>query len=119
MLSDAAFTHGPWGIEEFQNGAIYVGPVRPSGTLGDIIVSFDDRGDYKPEVQARIKANANLIAAAPDMFAKLERAAFIFRTYAELHRAKKTDEGDAKAASNEVLAEEMETVLSKARGETA
>jgi hypothetical protein len=69
-----------------------------------------------PDPQAQ--ANAHLIAAAPDLYAKLEIAATIFREYERLHLAKGTLDGDAKAYRNAQYAEEMEAALAKARGES-
>jgi hypothetical protein len=113
----AAFTPGPWQV---------------GGEWPQIVAIYDQRCVYLAHAETGIgaewvdgnplgrevaQANARLIAAAPELYAKVERAANIFRVYAELHRAKNTPEGDAKAASNEVIAEEMEAVLAKARGE--
>lgn len=118
-IPNAGFTPGPWAVETNTARISVVNPraVRkgPLGGGGRLIAYSPVRLD---SVQAPTAlANARLIAAAPELYAKVERAAFIFRTYAEMHRAKKTDEGDAKAASNDVIAEEMEAALAKARGE--
>jgi len=57
-----------------------------------------------PKVETLAAENARLRKA-------LERAAFIFATYAAVHRGKNTEGAEAKAASNEVLAEEMRAAL--------
>jgi hypothetical protein len=47
----------------------------------------------------------------------LEKAATRFRIYAEMHRGKKTEEGDAKAIANDLMAEECEAALTSYRSE--
>lgn len=64
------------------------------------------------------RADANLIAAAPDLAADLREAAATLRRYEALHRAKGTPESDAKADVNAALAARFEATLAKATGET-
>jgi hypothetical protein len=75
-------------------------------------VSPSDEG-----ASAGTKANAHLIAAAPDMFAVLSLAAAQFRKYADLHAAKGTLDGDEKMATNLRYASLCDAALAKARGE--
>lgn len=62
------------------------------------------------------KANARLIAAAPELLADLEEAAKTLRRYEILHWAKETNESDAKAKVNGDLAARFEKTIDKARG---
>jgi len=57
-----------------------------------------------PKVEALAADNARLRKA-------VDRAAFIFATYAAVHRGKNTEGAEAKAASNEALAEEMRAAI--------
>jgi hypothetical protein len=63
-------------------------------------------------------ANANLIAAAPDLLFDLCEAAETLRKYERLHRAKNTEESTAKAEVNAALAGRLEKTIAKARGES-
>ncbi|MBF0260400.1 MAG: hypothetical protein HQL97_01010 [Magnetococcales bacterium] len=58
--------------------------------------------------------DALLIAAAPDLLEATIHAEETFRRYAEMHRAKGTEEGEAKARHNEELADEMAAAIAKA-----
>lgn len=60
-------------------------------------------------------AEGQMLAAAPALYGGVEKAVKTFRTYAALHKAKGNAEGDAKAAANSQLANELEALLSAAR----
>ena len=57
------------------------------------------------------RANAALIAAAPDLYEALTKAAETFRVYERLHLAKDTPEGIEKAKANARHAEMCEAAL--------
>lgn len=61
--------------------------------------------------------DARLICAAPDLLADLAAAAEILRRYEGYHRAKNTEESNAKAEVNAELAARFEATIAKARGE--
>jgi hypothetical protein len=61
------------------------------------------------------KANANLIATAPELYTELEKCANLLRSY-EAHHLQKGDRD--KADKNRRRAENCERVLAKARGES-
>lgn len=48
------------------------------------------------------------------MVAGLKHAALTFRQYEELHRAKGTIDSDMKAAVNQIAAEQLEEIITKA-----
>jgi hypothetical protein len=65
-------TPGPWGIEVTSDGS-WIGPMRAAGDkVANIVVRVDTDREYKMEVLAEKKANARLIAAAPDLLEALE-----------------------------------------------
>ncbi|SFB74620.1 hypothetical protein SAMN05216344_102208 [Polaromonas sp. OV174] len=59
------------------------------------------------------EANARLIAAAPELLADLREAAATLRRYEALHRAKGTEDSDAKAEVNAALATRFEATIAK------
>ena len=65
------------------------------------------------------KFEADHLAATPaqadagTLVEAVKKAAHVFRTYGEMHRGRRTEEGEAKAIVNELLAEEMEAALSR------
>jgi hypothetical protein len=72
IASLTGFTPGPWKLEEWQNGALYVGFGRVGRDgIDGIIADWPDAGDYGAEGQAVRKANARLIAEAPTLLARL------------------------------------------------
>lgn len=106
-MGEVKFTPGPWsqeGPDEFGDHNI----LHPGDALAIGAVVSNLR---KP---AETLANAHLIAAAPDLYEAVSRAARMFRHYEELHRAKGTKDGDDKAASNAGIAEFCEAALTKA-----
>lgn len=58
-------------------------------------------------------ANQALIAAAPELYEALKKAAETFRVYERLHLAKDTPEGIEKARANAATAEMCEAALSR------
>jgi hypothetical protein len=99
--------------EQRDGGRFYVYVRAPGDITPVALVLSGVEGFGREEGRAR----ALLIAAAPELLEKCTRAAKVFRTYAEMHRGKGTEEGDAKAITNELIAEEIEEVISKARGQ--
>lgn len=96
------FTPGPWGIERTSDSN-WVGVLRPDGKVEEIVMHNSRSFDYKREYVERQDANANLIAAAPDLYAAC--SAFI--------DAWRFDDDEEK---DEAIAD-MLTALAKARGE--
>lgn len=63
----AAPTRGPWGVEVGRSMA-WVGPMRPDGRkVDEVVVSVECGHGYREDFSAQQFANAQLIAAAPDM----------------------------------------------------
>lgn len=64
---EAGHTPGPWGVE-FGTYTLWVGPNQSGRVkLADVVVSMDYGPNYRPEFYARQKANARLLAAAPEL----------------------------------------------------
>jgi hypothetical protein len=99
------FTPGPW---HYLDTDEVVGS-EPDGFPSDTLICGLAGEITEP--------NGNLIAAAPELYAKVEIAAAIFREYERLHLGKGTRDGDAKARRNAQYADEMEAASAKARGE--
>ncbi len=100
-------TPGPWmheGPDHFRDYNI----LHQGDALAVAAVVSNMRPSYE------IKANAKLIAAAPDLLADLQLAATQLRKYETLHRAKETLESLAKAEVNAELAERFERTIAKA-----
>ena len=73
------------------------------------VCAWDDRITEKS-----LSANAHLIAAAPDMYEELECARDVFRFYQSHHEFKG---GTEKAIRNKKIADRIDRLLAKARGE--
>jgi hypothetical protein len=58
-----------------------------------------------------------VFAAAPDMADQLADDARQFRFYEQQHRAKGTPDADAKAEVNREMAERIEALLARAKGQ--
>lgn len=74
-MSNEKFTPGPWNV--FDNGLIFVQPPPDSGTLVIAGCGTSFIGDGGEQAQWQIdrnRANAALIAAAPEMYEALEGA---------------------------------------------
>lgn len=66
-------TQGPWIFEE-ANQIIWVGTPKNNYTkIDEIVLHINQDENYKEEVKEKNRANAKLIAAAPEMLAILER----------------------------------------------
>lgn len=100
-MSETGWTPGPWGIGD-GNEVFAVGAGRSVA-----LVCAHSEGE----------ANAHLIAAAPDLYEALDRAARTFRSYEAMHAEKSSLEGDVKARANAIEAEHCEAALAHARGE--
>jgi hypothetical protein len=98
-------TKRPWYADKLPRKGWYV------ATVGQNVI---DAGAVE-EDDARLIVTA--VNAYDDMVETLQMCAETFRKYEKLHRAKKTPEGDAKAAANHGLAESCEKSLSIAKGE--
>ena len=109
-MSETKFTPGPWKLHP----------------KNDYIFSFkrlDDWENPRPICSPAVvykeneenEANAYLIAAAPDMYEELERARDVFRFYQSHHEFKG---GTDKAIRNKEIADRIDRLLAKARGET-
>jgi len=68
-------TPGPWGVWSHDNDPrhVYVGPVK-GGLCVAAVVSCNAHGVYTPETEARGRADAQLVAAAPELLRYLEIA---------------------------------------------
>lgn len=66
-------TPGPWEVWNHDNDPrhVYVGPVE-GGLCVAAVVSCNAHGVYTPETEARGRADAQLVAAAPDLLEALE-----------------------------------------------
>jgi len=109
---EAKFTPGPWHIDHAidckgEDGYRYV--FSPRGDLGAFIAKIR----LKPWPKEQ-EANARLIAAAPDMYEELECAKDVFRFYQSHHEFKG---GTEKAIRNKEIADRIDRLLEKARGE--
>jgi hypothetical protein len=99
-MSETKFTPGPWRYD-YEDG--YCGEIIAS--TGKTVATFTD----EPSAQ-----DAHLIAAAPDMYEELECARDVFRFYQSHHEFKG---GSEKAIRNKEIADRIDRLLAKARGE--
>lgn len=116
-------TPGPWVIRDKEPVVVHLGPgsrMHVIETCGDetFHIGFASSWVNNPEDAKEAIANANLIAAAPDLLADLELAAETLRRYEALHRAKGTQESLDKADANQALAIRFEATIARAKGET-
>lgn len=96
---------GPWyAVQPEECSGWWVVSTDPEGND-----TIDESGDGGFE-----KETAHLIAAAPDMYEELECARDIFRFYQSHHESK---DGTEKALQNKEIADSIDRVLAKARGE--
>lgn len=110
-MSKNLFTPGPFEIcqDDFDD-SYYIrckGAERHNGFIVERIIAgrIDSKGD------------ADLFAAAPQLYADLQAAAAQLRKYEVLHTLKKTPDSLEKARVNAELAERFESTLAAARGE--
>ena len=94
-------TPGPWEVWNHDNDPrhVYVGPVK-GGLCVAAVVSCNAHGVYTPETEARGRADAQLVAAAPDL---LEFAKAVVRY--------------AGSAGDDYLADKARDVINRATGD--
>lgn len=114
-MSETKFSPGPWKAirDPLHYGSlstVYAGSTDEKAGIGaQMLVQIGGWSD--PTEQ---EANANLIAAAPDMYEELECARDLFRFYQSHHEFKG---GTEKAIRNKKIADRIDRLLAKARGE--
>ena len=96
-MSETKFTPGPWKIGAYESGRMAV-----DGANGEEVTGYIDIED------------AHLISAAPDMYEELECARDVFRFYQSHHEFKG---GTEKAIRNKEIADRIDRLLAKTRGE--
>ena len=101
-------TPGPWKIMSDSPEGFEIESEHESSFWA--FVSYDT-----PEAERM--ANAQLIAAAPELLSDLKEAAQLLRNYEKLHRRKGTIDGFVKADRNRAWAEQFEATIAKALGE--
>lgn len=106
-MSETKFTPGPWHKDERSD--IYV-----RDSEGDYIAETYAPMPKRKRAKGENEANAHLIAAAPELYEALEKAAEVFRAYQSHHEANRHTD---KAERNKFYAEQIEAALTKARGE--
>lgn len=120
----AEHTPGPWAIPHMATADVscncaYILAGEYCGGIAEIYVdngkSIKDGGNDCPPI-SEAKANARLIAAAPELLSDLRLAAKTLRRYEVLHRAKGTADSDEKANVNASLATQFEATIAKATG---
>ena len=100
-MSETKFTPGPWEID----GKLVIAQIR-SGSNHFMFVATTDHSMLDSIPQETFDANAALIAAAPDMYAKLES----LKRY--------ISESCGNACGSIMVIREIDAVLKKARGES-
>jgi len=108
MATEVKFTKGPLFVGHGWNGEGY-GHYRVGPENETTAVFPYDEGEGEQAL-----ADAQLYAAAPDLYEALSEAAKAFRKYEQSHNAKGSVEGAQKAAANAYLAKLCEAALSKA-----
>lgn len=126
-------TPGPWDVEDPMENSLWIVPGgKPTYEWWPIAVcSMPDEDDHL-FTGAEVRANAALIARAPDLLAEVTRLRAVnaglvealkiaeaqFGFYGLSHRAKGTPDADAKAETNEKLVETMSAALRAAEETT-
>lgn len=101
-MSETAFTPGPWFLESTRD-TLWVGQEKAvGGKVGDVIVSFEHGPDCTEAHNRRALADANLVTAAPELYAMLD--AFIHTPCQQPSRFAE-------------LQEQAKQILARARGE--
>jgi hypothetical protein len=105
---ETTFTPGPWLVEKNEH-AFDVCRYLPGDDLSN-------GRRYRQTIASKLYVlpNASLIAAAPDMYEELECARDVFRFYQSHHEFKG---GTEKAIRNKEIADRIDRLLVKARGE--
>jgi hypothetical protein len=106
-MSETKFTPGPWHKDERSD--VYV-----RDSEGDYIAGTYAPMPKRKRAKGENEANAHLIAAAPDMYEELECARDVFRFYQSHHEFKG---GTEKAIWNKEIADRIDRLLAKARGD--
>jgi len=102
-MSETKFTPGPW--HWVDHGSFINIESKDCNSIASLF-SY-----ATPEIE---EPNAHLIAAAPDMYEELECARDVFRFYQSHHEFKG---GTEKAIRNKEIADRIDRLLAKARGE--
>jgi len=102
-MSETKFTPGPW--HWVDHGSFINIESKDCSSITSLF-SY-----ATPEIE---EPNAHLIAAAPDLYEALKKAAEVFRAYQSHHEANRHTD---KAERNKFYAEQIEAALAKARGE--
>lgn len=92
-------TQGPWIVEE-TNQIIWVGTPKNNYTkIDEIVLHINQDENFKEEVKEKNRANAKLIAAAPEMLAILEKFSNCSHAYQYIDANKEAKELLAKLNS--------------------
>lgn len=128
-MIETKFTTGPWfGMDENgqfngnhewsasdENEDVCTSEVAPIWSADRVIaLVVHSSSSFYARSHPSIKANAHLIAAAPDMYEELECARDVFRFYQSQHEFKG---GTEKAIRNKEIADRIDRLLAKARGQ--
>lgn len=103
-MSEPKFTPGPWYSVSKQIRHAEPEPDLPKNTLPNGAVCCCYGAADWPEAQDEAEANIRLISAAPEMYAKLKELADVLRF-------------GGMRCTNRTMAQEIEDILKKARGE--
>lgn len=109
----AGHTPGPW-FPRF-NGHFWeigIGPVEHSPSVASVYLN-----PHANVTDAVRRANARLIAAAPELLASCREAAKTFRRYEAMHADRDSVAGAQNAAANASYAKSLESAIAKAVGE--
>jgi hypothetical protein len=106
--TETKWTPGPWQVTQCRNGMPYVNVFRVSGP-SDGTAPCTILFETKYETAAENKANAHLIAAAPDMYKALERLLLAYQGGTAARSVQQQREDAAFAAAT----------LAKAKGESS
>ena len=109
VMSKTKFTPGPWRYWPCRVDSNAAPPMYD-------FVQFANQHDhvFRAPLKYLSEADARLIAAAPDMYEELECARDVFRFYQSHHEFKG---GTEKAIRNKEIADRIDRLLAKARGE--
>lgn len=113
---EAKHTPGPWAVWPMGDilAITCTGKDSPHPQEGMHIAHVSLPNEQHLQWVPTFKANARLIAAAPELLADLTAAAAQLRQYETLHRAKNTEDSLRKAEVNAELAARFEQTIAKA-----